>query len=407
MAAVSKLSSSTERQLRSSLSVASLSQCTEELVFNSLEANSGWIKVKLNLPACAVEVLDDGHGIPMEELAAVGTCTPAVKQVQQGYALWGRSLSNIAGVAERVTVVSRGKLSLTSYQKTFHKGVDLGISPAVGSRVPGNTQVVVEGIFYNLPVRQKSLDCQKETTTLISFLEHMSLIYPEVFFALEDAATRKAVLQLPKCRSTIAALSRLASVSLTRSSLAPIEVHHACFNIKGYVAKQIAPSRNHQYIFINKRPIIRGSLHEIMNRSIAHRCNQRGGQHMQGCTIVFLNISCDRSEYSLYSDALHSEAEFKKQQEISTAFDKVGKCIAQHLCWSANTVHRLETASPTTTQPASSRRTLSTPQVDTLSAKMLQNSGTAKRSDKSDCVLPPHTPSIPGEKSQHNIITHK
>ena len=401
MAAISKLSSSVERQLRSSLSVASFSHCTEELVFNSLEANAGWIKVRLNFPVCAVEVLDDGHGIPMEDLAAVATRTPPMKQVSRCYAQWGRSLCNIAGVAERVTVVSRGRLSLTSYQKTVHKGVDLGISPMEGGRISASTLVAVEGIFYNLPVRQKTLDCQKETATLISFLEHMSLIYPDVFFALEDTTTRRAVLQLPRCRSMTAALSRLASVSLTRSSLVPIEVEHSCFNIKGYVAKQMVPSRNHQYIFINRRPVMRGSLHETVNKSIAQRCNQLIAQHVQKYTILFLNISCDRSEYSLYLDALHTEVEFKKQQEISNAFDKVGKCVAQHLFCSTNTVHHPEPPPPATAQSASSESLRPTPKskADTLSIKRIHNSTTVKRSDKSDLGLPLDTPPKTGETS--------
>lgn len=407
MAAVSKLPSAVETQLISTLSITSVCQCTEELVLNSLEANSGWIKVRLNLPACAVEVLDDGQGISMENLAAVGTGTPATKPVPQGNALSGRSLCNIAGVAERVTVVSRGRLSLAAYQKTVHRGVDLGISPVMRGRLPASTLVAVEGIFYNLPVRQKSLDSQKETAALISFLEHMSLIYPEVFFTLEDAVTRKPVLQLPKCRSTAAALSRLAGVPLTRSTLAPIEIDHACFSIKGYVAKQqVTPSKNRQYIFINRRPVMHGSLHESVNKSVAQRCNQFGGQNMQGYAILFLNISCDRSEYSLYLDALHSEAEFKKQQDISTAFDKVGKCIAQHLCWSTSTVRLPETAFHATSQPAASERPLSITKADTLSVKMVKNSNTVKRSDKPDCALLPDTPPLLGETSHHIIITH-
>ena len=198
-----------------------------------------------------------------------------------------------------------------------------------------------------------------------------------------------------------AALSRLASVSLTRSSLVPIEVEHSCFNIKGYVAKQMIPSRNHQYIFINRRPVMRGSLHETVNKSIAQRCNQLFAQHVQKYTILFLNISCDRSEYSLYLDALHTEVEFKKQQEISNAFDKVGKCVAQHLCCSTNTVHHPEPPPPATAQSASSESLRPTPKskADTLSIKRIQNSTTVKRSDKSDLGLPPDTPPMTGETS--------
>lgn len=405
MAALRKLSSPVERKLRSSVSFASFSRCTEELVYNSLEANSRWIKVKLNLPACAVEVQDDGHGMPMEELAALGTRTSATTKVAQlqSYAFWGRSLYNIAGVAEQVTVVSRGKLSLSSYQKTFHRGVDMGISPAVGSRVSVSTRVVVEGIFHNLPVRQRSLDCHKEATKLISFLEHMSVIYPEVFFVLEDAATRKAVLQLPKCHSTLGAISRLMSVPLMKSSFASIEVDHVCFNIKGCVARQMNSSRNHQYIFINKRPVMQGNLHDTVNRSIAQRCNQLGRQHMQGYAVLFLDLSCDTSEYSLYSDALHSEAEFKRQHDISTAFDKVGKCIAQHLCQNANPVHCLANPSATAESAASGRHS-STPQAAVMSIQMLQNS---KKSDKRASVLPFGTPLIPGEILSLHSITRR
>ena len=399
MAAICKLSSPVERKLRSSISLASFSRCAEELVYNSLEANSRWIKVKMNFPACAVEVEDNGHGMSMEDLAALGTCSSATTKVTQlqDYAFWGRSLNNIAGVAEQVTVVSRGKLSPSSYQKTFHKGVDVGISPAARSRMSVSTRVVVEGIFHNLPVRQRSLDCQKEAAKLTGFLEHMSVIYPEVFFVLEDAATRKAVLQLPKSHSTIAAISRLAGVPRMKGSFAPIEVDHACFSIKGCVARQVTSSRNHQYIFINKRPVMQGSLHDTVNRSIAQRCNQLGRQHMQGYAVLFLNVSCDRSEYLLYSDALHSEAEFKRQHDISIAFDKVGKSIAQHLCQNANSEHCLATP-PATDETAASGTPSSTPQAGVMSIQMLQSS---KKNDRCTRVLPSDIPLFTGELSRH------
>jgi len=60
-------------KIRSGIAISSISDCVEELVFNSVDAGAKTILVRVNLDNFNVTVEDDGAGLTEADLESVGT----------------------------------------------------------------------------------------------------------------------------------------------------------------------------------------------------------------------------------------------------------------------------------------------------------------------------------------------
>lgn len=60
------------KKLRSDIAFSSVAQCVEELVWNSIDSGANCIAVRLNLPFYKIQVIDNGCGIPSDQMALVG-----------------------------------------------------------------------------------------------------------------------------------------------------------------------------------------------------------------------------------------------------------------------------------------------------------------------------------------------
>lgn len=58
--------------LRSGVAITSVTQCVEELVLNSLDAGSTCVAVRLDLNCFKVQVVDNGSGVPSDQLEILG-----------------------------------------------------------------------------------------------------------------------------------------------------------------------------------------------------------------------------------------------------------------------------------------------------------------------------------------------
>lgn len=64
---MSELNVDTQLKLSSCLSITSVTQCVEELVFNSIDANATNVFISINMSKLATKVSDDGHGIKLRD----------------------------------------------------------------------------------------------------------------------------------------------------------------------------------------------------------------------------------------------------------------------------------------------------------------------------------------------------
>ena len=71
MADLKLLPPDVQSHLRSGVAISSLTQCTEELVLNAIDAEATCIAVRIDTSICRVQVVDNGHGLDNEQLGNV------------------------------------------------------------------------------------------------------------------------------------------------------------------------------------------------------------------------------------------------------------------------------------------------------------------------------------------------
>uniref|UniRef100_A0A3Q2QWM0 Uncharacterized protein n=1 Tax=Fundulus heteroclitus TaxID=8078 RepID=A0A3Q2QWM0_FUNHE len=59
-------------KLRSGVAIPSLQQCVEELLLNSIDAGATCVGVRIDMEAFKVQVIDNGSGIPAEDMERAG-----------------------------------------------------------------------------------------------------------------------------------------------------------------------------------------------------------------------------------------------------------------------------------------------------------------------------------------------
>ena len=162
----------------------------KELVENSLDANSTRVDVFIvGGGAQSIRVVDNGHGIPPNELAiaferfATSKIDEASDLISIGtLGFRGEALPSISSVA-RVEAISKHAKSDTGarYIVDFGKSNDVELAG-----VPQGTRIEISGLFSNVPARLKFLgSAGRELSRIQSILASLALIYPHVAFSLK------------------------------------------------------------------------------------------------------------------------------------------------------------------------------------------------------------------------------
>jgi len=169
----------------------------KELVENSIDAGATQVEVRLQKGGCdLIEVLDDGRGMPQEDLELC-VCRHATSKIQafedlsrlHTLGFRGEALPSIASVAE---------LSITSREidGTQTHEIQIAHTAPVRARAervanynflgkPHGTRVRVASLFSQIPARLKFLKSSgAEASAVREILERLALTHPDVRFAL-------------------------------------------------------------------------------------------------------------------------------------------------------------------------------------------------------------------------------
>ena len=328
--------------IEASSHIASLGACVRELVLNSVDARCQHVNVRLSFSPLSIDVQDDGKGMSLEELSSLGEkISPYIHDSKKCYGFWGRALHCIVVLAESVTVTSRLQATQTVYQKTFNKGKSVGVSTCK-PLFPFGTSISIQGLFYCLPVRLKQTNAVAEMLSLKKFLQHLSLIQYHVIFTLECAAYNTIFCTSLAPSSTIAICRHTASkidVILHQKDFFAINLHSEIFSIEGKAALRMVQRRPPQFIFINKCPVLQTRMHTLITKAVMSFLSKQEIDGASHFPVFYLNIECDRSEYNFVSDMLNSEAEFKRQREVTELLLKVADLIVQQIqCYNVKTL---------------------------------------------------------------------
>ena len=181
------LSSEVSSQIAAGEVVERPASVVKELTENALDACAKNISISIvDAGRTLIEVADDGHGIPADELelAAARHATSKLVQSEDLFHIStlgfrGEALASIGSVSN-MTIVSR----VQSAKEGARLKVDGGISGEVEKiGAPVGTVLRVENLFYNVPARLKFLKTDlTERRAIDSFITRYALAYPIVRF---------------------------------------------------------------------------------------------------------------------------------------------------------------------------------------------------------------------------------
>lgn len=266
----------------------------KELVENSIDAGAKQITLRLEKGGLhAIHVLDDGWGIPAEELslALAPHATSKIYQTEDLTAITsmgfrGEALASIASVS-RLSITSRTAGSESGWQLSGrHAEKALQAKPAAH---PVGTTVLVEELFFNTPARRRFLRSERtEYRHCEDVIRRLALSHFSISFKFIH--NNKTIFHFPLASNETAIQQRLQKFGgkrFTEEAL-PLSYEASDLRLHGWVgpASQARPQNDLQYFFVNGR-IIR-------DRMVSHALRQAYGNSIfpgrHPAYVLFLEI---------------------------------------------------------------------------------------------------------------------
>jgi DNA mismatch repair protein MutL len=245
------------------------SSVVKELVENSLDAGARRVTVKLEQGGKrAIRVIDDGEGIPRDELALAlrRHATSKITSLEElervaTMGFRGEALPSIASVA-RLDISSRHAGDEHGWLVRVRRGEISEIEP---SPVQAGTRVEVEDLFYNVPARRKFLRADRtEFNHVDLLLKRFALARFDVGFELEhDGKTTAALVPAETEAEQERRIERVMGEEFLQHAVR-INEERGGLAVQGWVAepRYNRAQADRQFFFVNGRA--------VRDRVIAH-----------------------------------------------------------------------------------------------------------------------------------------
>ena len=185
------LSSEVSSQISAGEVVERPASVVKELTENALDAGAKNISISIvDAGRTLIEVADDGHGIPADELE-LAAARHATSKLVQSEDLFHISTLGFRGEA-LASIGSVSNMSITSRVASAKEGARLKVDGGISGKVekigaPVGTVLRVENLFYNVPARLKFLKSDvTERRAIDSLITRYALAYPNVRFKVTD-----------------------------------------------------------------------------------------------------------------------------------------------------------------------------------------------------------------------------
>jgi DNA mismatch repair protein MutL len=307
----------------------------KELVENAIDAGATRITVDVERGGLdRIEVIDDGSGIPADELSLAlrrhsTSKLRAADELQHIATLGfrGEGLASIAAVARTQVLSREPDQSIGALVRAFGQRVE----PVEPAAAPIGTCVTVRNLFENVPVRREYLrSSSAEFNRISSWLSSFALAYPACTFVLRHDG--KEVWVMPGSSDE---RERLAMVFGRRCAESLISLGGAAARtldgrLHGYVSApgQDRPDRRMQLLFINGR-LLRSALLTGAWTS-GYSSFAMVGRHPYG--VIFLDLPPDQVDPNV-----HPTKSDVRLRHPSQVFDAVRRSIAATLTDHART----------------------------------------------------------------------
>lgn len=327
------LSDEVQAKLRSGLAINSLGQCVEELTLNSIDAEAKCVAIRVNMETFQVQVIDNGLGMGADDVDKVGNryftskCNSAEDlENPRFYGFRGEALASIADMASAVEILSKRNKTMKTFMKVFQNGKALKACEADLTRPSVGTTVTVYNLFYQLPVRRRSMDPRLEFEKVRQRVEALSLVHPSISFSLRNDVSGSMVLQLPKTKDLCSRFCQIYGLGKSQK-LREVYFKYKEFEFSGYISSEAHYSKNMQFLFVNRRLVLRTKLHKLIdfllrkesticrpkngsaNRQMNSSPRHRSAPELHG--IYVINVQCQGCEYDVCMEPAKTLIEFQ------------------------------------------------------------------------------------------------
>jgi DNA mismatch repair protein MutL len=250
----------------------------KELVENALDAGAARIEIATAGGGLSlVRVIDDGSGIPAEELPlAVGRhCTSKLSDDIhdiRSLGFRGEALPSIGSVG-RLTIRSR-TAEAGGAEIRVEGGNAQPVKPVAANR---GTLVEVRDLFYATPARLKFMKGERaESAAITDVVKRIAIAFPAVRFVL--SGSDRSTLEIPAASTADPALERLAQVmgaDFAENSIA-IDAAREGVRLSGRISipSFTRATAQQQYAYVNGRPVrdkliagaLRGAFADVLPR---------------------------------------------------------------------------------------------------------------------------------------------
>lgn len=327
------LSDEVQAKLRSGLAIISLGQCVEELILNSIDAEAKCVAIRVNMETFQVQVIDNGFGMAGDEIEKVGNryFTSKCSSIQdlenpKFHGFRGEALASIADMASAVEISSKKSMTLKTFVKMFQNGKALNACEADVTRPSVGTTVTVYNLFFQFPVRRKSMHPRLEFEKVRQRVEAISLMHPSVSFSLRNDVSGAMVLQLPKTKDMCSRFCQIYGLGKSQK-LREVHFKYKEFEFGGYISSEAHYNKNMQFLFVNRRLVLRTKLHKLIdfllrkesticrpkngsaNRQMNSSPRHRSAPELHG--IYVINVQCQCCEYDVCMEPTKTLIEFQ------------------------------------------------------------------------------------------------
>ncbi|XP_045767851.1 metacaspase-2-like isoform X2 [Maniola jurtina] len=339
--AMKKIPIEEQSLLCASIHINNFKRVIEELVYNSLDALSSSIAIRVCIQENFIQVLDNGNGILKDNFRLLGqkyatskyVDITSLKSAPDKYGYRGLSLASIIDVSQCVKITSRHENSNNTWMKTFFNGKEKEICRTASRPSKGST-VEIKGFLYNLNIQRKSIDTQNELQNIKIALQQLSLVHCNVSISLRDDSKNNIILQIHK-NSTLHDTIR-SVFQISEKDFQELKVEKNEYKVKAFIGKNTAESNNyHQWIYINGKFIQKSILHRKINESLSKFLNSRncktknmhnedGNDYFNSnIPFYFIFITCPFYDYEMNYNSEKSIVEFKDWKEVNNLIEKL------------------------------------------------------------------------------------
>lgn len=291
----------------------------KELVENSIDANSTWIKVELiEAGLQQIKITDDGEGMTEEdcEHAFLRHATSKIKDEHDLFHIKtlgfrGEALASIASVSRLTIKTSQGNEAGALLSLEGGKVIERKKSDA-----RKGSEISVEDLFFNTPARLKYMkSLHTELGHITDLLNRLALSHPGIRF--EATHNGKGLFKTSGTGDLLQVVSQVYGMGAAKKML-PIKHETLDFSIEGYIAKPEITRASRSYIstIINGRYIKSIPLSQAIIR--AYHTLLPIGRY----PIVVLAIRMDPILVDVNVHPTKLEVRFSKDKELFTAIEE-------------------------------------------------------------------------------------